>query len=180
MYRLATLLSGNARLAAGVISAVVDAQPDVSQLDGAHLDRLTVLRSREISPGMLLDAPGVSCEVAKALAGLHTQLREAWIFARVYRMDVREMARAMDCSTSATQRHLDLADEAMAGELGVPLAAEAPAQLLRYVMALEVPEFYRAARRRRRLLKWMLVTLGAVIVLVLIVALGQLLARTLY
>jgi hypothetical protein len=51
VYRLATLLTGNPKLATGVITAVVDAQPDLRRLDSAHMDRLTVLRSREITTG---------------------------------------------------------------------------------------------------------------------------------
>src|SRR4051794_40768972 len=54
VYRLATLLTGNPIAATQVIAQVVDAQPDLRQLDGAHMDRLTVLRSREINPSFLI------------------------------------------------------------------------------------------------------------------------------
>lgn len=165
MYRLAVLLTGNPKLAAGVITAVVDAQPDLRKLDNQHMDRLTVLRSREIRPGVLIDQPHVPREVAEALSQLPLQQREAWVFARVYRMELRDLARAMDCSVTATQRHLELADEATAGALGVPAAAKAPAQLLQYTMHLDVPAFYRAAQRTRRMLRWLIV--GIIIAILL-------------
>lgn len=166
VYRLATLLTGNPKLATGVITAVVDAQPDVSRLDGPHMDRLTVLRSREIRSGVLHVAPDVPRGVSEALADLPEQQREAWVFARVYRMDLREMARAMDCSTSATAMHLQLADQVMAERLGVAAAAEAPAQLLAFTLDLDVPAFYRSARRTRKTVKWIVILVGIIVILV--------------
>ena len=50
VYRLATLLTGDPVAATRVIESVVSAQPDLRRLDNAHLDRLTILRSREINP----------------------------------------------------------------------------------------------------------------------------------
>src|SRR4030095_11058661 len=113
VYRLATLLTGNPIAATKVIAQVVDAQPDLRNLDSAHMDRLTVLRSREVKPAMLVHelAPP---EMAEALANLTPQQREAWVFARVYHVPEREVARAMDCSVTATQRHLELAETALA------------------------------------------------------------------
>ena len=54
VYRLATLLTGNPVAATRVIESVVDAQPDLRRLDNTHMDRLTVLRSRELTPGRLV------------------------------------------------------------------------------------------------------------------------------
>src|SRR5688572_23257240 len=96
VYRLATLLTGNPVAAAGVIAQVMDAQPDLRQLDGPHMDRLTVLRSREIPSAMLVD-DAVPVALAQALAGLTPQQREAWILCQVYRTPIREAAKAMDC-----------------------------------------------------------------------------------
>ena len=164
VYRLATLLTGNPVAAARVITEVVDAQPDLRKLDPAHMDRLTVLRSREITAAALADE-AVPRAAADALAALTAQQREAWVFSRVYQVDLREMARAMDCSTTATQNHLDRAEEAMGRSEG---AAES---MLRYSMSLEVPEFFRARRRRRRTIRLVLrLVLLAVILIGLVIA----------
>ncbi len=147
VFRLAMLLLGDPNAAARVIEAVVDAQPDLGAIDSAHLDRLTVLRSRELRP-RAIDSEAVSQDVAEALAGLPVQVREAWVFTRVYRMPPRETAKAMDCSVTATQRHLAAGDTAMSQALG-PGADGAPDTLLRFSMSLEVPVFYRARKRQR-------------------------------
>lgn len=148
VYRLATLLTGNPNAATKVISQVLDAQPDLRNLDSAHLDRLTVLRSREINPAVLV-SDAVPSPVAATLAQLNAQQREAWVFADVYRMHEREMAKAMDCSVTATQRHLEQAKLAIEKSLREEAASAAQA-LLAYSMSLDVPRFYRAERKRRR------------------------------
>lgn len=162
IYRLATLLTGHPIAATRIIDGVVRAQPDLDRIDGAHLDRLTVLRSREISPALLID-DHVPRDVAGVLAKLPAQPREAWIFHRVYRLAPRDVARAMDCSVTATERHLALAEEAFAA---LPAAADA---LLEYSMRLDIPEFYREAqqrrRRRRRLLLWAAVAVGLIAII---------------
>lgn len=151
VYRLATLLTGNPNAATKVIAQVVGAQPDLRRLDSAHLDRLTVLRSREIKPGRIV-ADGVRSEIAAALAGLSPQQREAWVFAHVYRMDVRDASKAMDCSHIAAERHLAAADDGVLKAVGGSHGAGAA--LLKYTMTLDVPEFYRARARRRRQWRW--------------------------
>ncbi len=163
-YRLAALLTGSPVAAVGVMEAAIEAQPDLQRLDGAHLDRLTVLRSREVEASAMVD-DAVPRAVAEALASLPSQHREAWVFVNVYRLPQRQTARAMDCSVTATQRHLALAEEAMAKRLGDG-ARDAHASLLRYSMALEVPEFYRAGRRRRRRLRRLMVAVVAAAILV--------------
>ncbi len=151
VYRLATLLSGDPTAAAGVIESVVGAQPDLTRLDGAHMDRLTVLRSREVKPAMLV-SPVVDTQITGALCELSAQQREAWVFRHVYRLEPREAARAMDCSVTATDRHLHSAEAAMRKQLGAK-TTEAAELLLHYSMALDVPEFHRARQRRRRRIK---------------------------
>lgn len=160
VYRLATLLAGNPAAATNVIAEVVDAQPDLRDLDSAHMDRLTVLRSREIEPATLVHDL-IPPKVAEAVAGLTSQQREAWVFARVYRAPEREIARAMDCSVTATMRHLDLADAAMSAKLGAQMAATAAPTLLSYSMSMDVPKFYRVERIRRRHARIALMWLGA-------------------
>ncbi len=165
IYRLASLLTGNPHAAIGVIESAIDAQPDLRRPDSAHLDRLTVLRSREICPGRIDDA-ALSPAVAAALAALSAQQREAWVLRHVYRTPFRETARAMDCSNTATRRHLKRAEESMNATLADD-ATQAGEVLLRYSLSLDVPPFYhrrrerRARRRQLMLLAGTLLALGA-------------------
>lgn len=147
VYRLATLLTGNPLAATRVISQVVHAQPDLRQLDGPHMDRLTVLRSREIPTATIVDEH-IPIELAEALAGLTPQQREAWVLCEVYHTPIREAAKAMDCSVTASQRHLEHAQSAI-GQRLLAASREAAAPLLAYSMQLDVPRFYRAAHQRR-------------------------------
>jgi hypothetical protein len=150
VYRLATLLSGDPRAAVRVIEAVVDAQPDLRRLDAAHMDRLTVLRSREI-PATALAGPDLPPRLGALLAALAPQQREAWVLERIYRLEPREAARAMDCSVTAGERHLAAADAAFAAA-GIDAAAAAAA-LLQLSRTLAVPAFHGARQRRRRHLR---------------------------
>lgn len=168
VYRLAALLCGNPVAATRVIQAVVGAQPDLRALDDAHMDRLTVLRSREIAPAILADA-SIPRPIAAALADLTAQQREAWVFAHVYRLDLREMARAMDCSTRAAQRHLELADAAMGKATG-GVSRQAAEALARYTMSLEVPAFYRARSRRRRRVRLVIRIAGLILLIAVLTA----------
>jgi hypothetical protein len=160
VYRLAAILTGDPIKATTVISQVVGSKPNLAELDSAHMDRLTVLRSREIRPATLV-SDEVPLGVATALQALPAQQREAWVFARVYQTPPREMSRAMDCSSTAAERHLQLASAAMARVAG-GADADAARSFLRYSMSLDVPEFYRAAQRRRRRLRlaMLLVVIG--------------------
>ncbi len=63
-------------------------------------------------------------------------------------MPIRETARAMDCSVTATQRHLARARGIMAQRLG-GAAETAPPSVLTCSMALDVPALFREARCRR-------------------------------
>jgi hypothetical protein len=177
VYRLATLLTGNPIAAANVIGQVVDSQPDLRNLDSAHMDRLAVLRSREITPATLVHE-NIPPPISEALAILNPQQREAWIFARVYRVPDREMARAMDCSVTASQRHLELAEKAMAERLGATASA-APAALLAYSMSLDVPSFYRVEQSRRRNTRMALIIVAAAAAALLIAAVSIWWARPL-
>jgi hypothetical protein len=147
VYRLAVLLTGHRATALRVMEAAVGAQPDLRRPDSARLDRLTILRCRETEPGVIVD-PDVPPRLAQALGGLPVQLREAWVLHRFYQLPIRETSRAMDCSTTATTRHLEQADDALTAALGDKLA-EATEMLLSWSMSLDVPAFYRARQRRR-------------------------------
>ena len=157
VYRLATLLTGDPVKATRVIEAVVDAQPDVRRLDSAHLDRLTVLRSREIEPAEIAD-PALGPAAAGALARLPDQAREAWVLTHAYQLGLRETSRAMDCSTTATRRHLEHAEQSLAAALGnaVEIARK---RLGAYSMSLSIPDFFRARRRRRHQARRLLLAL---------------------
>jgi hypothetical protein len=168
VYRLATLLTGNRVAATRAIQSVIDVQPDLRKLDSAHMDRLTVLRSREIEAATLVDDQ-VPHRVAAALASLERQQREAWVFARIYRLAPREAAKAMDCSVTAASRHLERADDAIRAALG-DQAGEAAESLVRFSMSLDVPEFYRKRRALRRRLRWGIRLIVALLVFVIVVA----------
>lgn len=162
VYRLATLLVGDRTAATKVLAAVLGAQPDVRKIDGTHLDRLTVLRSREMAPAIIVD-DDLPPRLAATLGELPPQQREAWIFARVYQCTDRETARAMDCSVTAGARHLERAEAALAAALG-PEASDAAPRLLQFSMRLDVPPVYRrrlARRRRMRRLLRLLAILAA-------------------
>jgi hypothetical protein len=170
VYRLATLLTGDPVKAVRVIEAVVDAQPDVRRLDSAHLDRLTVLRSREIESAEIADA-AVPPAAAGALARLPGQAREAWVLTHTYQLGLRDTSRAMDCSTTATQRHLEHAEQSLAAALG-DAAAIAKKRFLAYSSSLSIPDFFRARRRRRQQTRRVLLAfaLAAIVALILWVA----------
>jgi hypothetical protein len=172
VYRLAVLLTGDRVAAARVIEEVVGAQPDLGSLDGAHLDRLTILRSREARGGVLRDR-AVPEAVGEALAGLTPQQREAWVLARVYRLGRRELARAMDCSVTASDRHLERADRDMGEAVGAR-AGDAAAILLRLSHDLDVPDFYRArvARAGRRRLVLIVVVITLIVAALAAIGLG--------
>ncbi len=159
-YRLATLLTGDPVAARGVVEAMVRAQPDLRVLDTARLDRLTVLRSREITP-CALQADALDADAAGALASLAAQSREAWLLARTYGLTQRETARAMDCSVTATARHVERADDVMSRTLGGPDepchgVAGAIEALRAYSKSLQLPQQYLARQRRRRRRKQLL------------------------
>lgn len=144
VYRLAVLLTGNPKAATRVISSVIGSKADIRKLDSAHLDRLIVLRSREIAPGIIRD-DRLSQSLAKALSELSAQQRESWVFNHVYRMMPRDIAKAMDCSVRAVRTHLTTADAHMHSIIGNTSEEEKTAAkaLLQYSMRMDVPEFYR-------------------------------------
>ena len=154
MYRLALLLLGDHRLALDVLADVTRDQPSPHELDASRLDRLVILRCREESCHTL-SIDGVPEMYATCLASLPSQSREAWILARIDQSDDRRMARSMDCSRSATERHLTIADAAFGQHSET--AAHAFAEATR---GLGLPDDVRLIRRlrraRRRRIRWAL------------------------
>jgi predicted DNA-binding protein (UPF0251 family) len=147
-WRLALLLTGSADAADRVMLCVLGAQPDLEALDPSRRDRLVVLRSREEAyrptnpprPGFAervraahLERRGVTPTdeaddrrpfegVANALLQLSRRLprqqHEALVLHRVEGLELRQTARAMDCSTTAAARHLDEAERVIAESMG--------------------------------------------------------------
>jgi hypothetical protein len=148
VYRLALLLTGSPSAACTVTERVVAARPDLRVLDSAHMDRLTILRCRETPPAAIVD-PDVPPRLAEAISSLRSQPREAWVLREVYALPLREISRAMDCSTTALRRHLEEAQAHVREALGAG-AVEAPAALARFSGRLELPRLLRRRLRRRR------------------------------
>lgn len=159
IYRLALLLTGSPERAIHVIRAVRKAQPDLTRLDRAHLERLTILRSRE-QPAGSFRVPQLNDRLVRFLAALDQQPREAWILTHAFELDRRSAAKAMDCSVNALQLHLDRAYEAMAGA-GLP--AEAPAALTAFIGEVRLPETYIEQRRRTARIRRIAIILGMVV-----------------
>lgn len=171
VFRLAVLLTGREDRAVRVLEQVLDDRRNGSR-DAVYLDRMTILRSREHLVAGDGDAiRGAPQRWAQALWSLPAQGREAWVLARVYKTPERAMARSMDCSTSATARHLDQADAAVEAVAGV--GTDAFVEMVRdHSMNIDVPEHYRLktrrrARRRRLIRRW---ATGLVVLLVLAAA----------
>lgn len=160
VYRLAVLLTGRQKSAVAVIEQVVGARPDLQSLDSEHMDRLTVLRSREQAGGAL-KLPGLDAAVASAIAELPSQQREAWIFISLYQLDDRTAAKAMDCSFRAARQHHDLAVEKLREHLGARLEWAAKS-VREAMMRLDVPEFYRARQRTRKKIRRTLLVLAII------------------
>ncbi|MFG0274504.1 MAG: hypothetical protein ACF8QF_05555 [Phycisphaerales bacterium] len=147
-WRLALLLTGDAAGADAVAVRVLEAQPDLDAIEPMRRDRLVVLRAREHATGQLaqpavgfadrlraghLRRRGVDAEAetapAQAFSGLANALmqfslrrprqqHEALMLHRVEGMELRDTARAMDCSTTAAARHLDEAERVIADTMG--------------------------------------------------------------
>ena len=160
VYRLAALLTGRQKSAVRVIEQVVGARPDLQSLDSEHLDRLTVLRSREQATGTF-QLTGMDSSLAAALAELPSQQREAWVFISVYQLDDRTAAKAMDCSFSAARQHHDMAEATLRRRLGERLG-EAAQHVRQAVVRVDVPEFFRAQQRRRQRTRRTLLALAIV------------------
>ncbi|MFG0284311.1 MAG: hypothetical protein ACF8R7_07800 [Phycisphaerales bacterium JB039] len=161
-WRLALLLTRDAEQAAEVAIQVRKAQPRLERLDPRRLDRLVVLRSREVAQRRrrraapaadAAPAPERVRPLLDALRRLGHQVQEAWIFARVDELGEIEMARAMDCSKSAAARFLAEADSALAAVDELPARIEALRNWLASLAPLEAIEARRAVHRRRRRMK---------------------------
>ncbi len=165
------MLTGNPIAATRVISQVVDAQPELSSLDSAHMDRLTVLRSREIRPASLVN-PAIPQRIADAVAALTSQQREAWVLGRVYRTPLRELSRAMDCSSTAAERHLLQAEVNLRNATGLD-SGQSAAHFLKASLAIDVPEFHRRSRLRKRFIRrtlvWSIIAIVAVLLAVVVI-----------
>ena len=149
VYRLALLLTGNAGAATAVTATVVGLRRDLHRIGGSRLDRLTVLRSREAKrtapESTVVDEP-----IRKVLGSMPRQQLESWVFHRVFQLPLREMSRAMDCSVTATERHLDLAEDALERDAGVGASSTATTQIRQWILGVDVPVVYRRRMQRKR------------------------------
>ncbi|MFG0258070.1 MAG: sigma factor-like helix-turn-helix DNA-binding protein [Phycisphaerales bacterium JB043] len=146
--RLALLLTGDEARADAVLGVVLASQADLDAIEIARVRRLVILRSREESltreptsrpwfervRARHLQArgehreersdtrpevfDGIALVALRACERLDRQQMEAWLLHRVEDLDLRQAARAMDCSTSALQRHLERAEESLTRTLG--------------------------------------------------------------
>lgn len=173
IHRLAVLLLGDHARAGAVVDGVLAART----LDPALVDRLTVLRTREVLDHERRgahDLPGIPDAVARAIADLDYQAREAWVLGTVFALPLREVARAMDCSRTAARAHLDRA-EAVFGFAGPEAAAAVRGALVQ----VAVPERHtrrRAGRRRRRRIwriAWITVLAAAAVIATVAIAQGM-------
>lgn len=138
VWSLASLLSASEADARLVASGVLTTRRDLDVLEPARLDRLVILEVRKRlqalggRPGegvssRLLSPPEGLDEGAEAVYrivfSMPEQQREAWLIKRIDGLEMRRVARAMDCSKAAAERFLEAADEAIAGAYGGDPAA---------------------------------------------------------
>lgn len=125
VWRLAWLLLGaDADRAAAAAARVLAARTDLARLDPARLDRLCVLAARHVAarrPAATKPTEADPAHIAllRQAVALPRQCLEAWVLTRLEQLDPIRVARSMDCSRTAAQRHLERADEL----LREPLAA---------------------------------------------------------
>jgi hypothetical protein len=131
IWRLSFLLTGNELAAADLVDRVQRAH-DVQTLDPVHLDRLVIQQAREMlgtamgprrtqrrTPPQSPLAQNAAPEAMRLFAvvqSLPEQPREAWVLARIDDLELLHISRAMDCSNTATQNHLNAGDEQVRAE----------------------------------------------------------------
>lgn len=133
VWRLAHLLASPDQAIPLVRRVVWRRGGDLDQLDPAHLDRLVILTARDLPPdGRVAWAstlargegqrtrhgheympvpPAPAADLLRHLHAMPRQPMEAWVLSRLDGLDLMAASRAMDCSKTATARHLDAADE---------------------------------------------------------------------
>lgn len=175
VWRLAFLLAGGAHRRAHMIaSMVLETQKEPERLDASGLDRVIVQAARRVNAAKREGESGRNVfpesarRCAEAASRMPEQQMEAWLLSRIDGLGLLAVAKAMDCSKTATQRFIDKADEAMGASLGAE-AERLVGALRRAADSLDpspLVRAYREAKRRRRRLRLSLV--------VLVVALGVL------
>ena len=142
-WRLALLLTGRRAAADAVTLAALASQPDLLALPEVRRDRLVLLRAREWAQGAPMGGRGTlermraghqrergvpfepeavfqgvaNAGIQLALA-LGRQSLEAWALHRIEGLELREVARSMDCSTQAAARYLDDAETRLSSSMG--------------------------------------------------------------
>lgn len=178
IVRLALLLLANEIEAVQLIGPVLGlerAGSDLGALDLANVDRLVVLRAREVrareehEPQQIY--PGKAGRLLRALHDLPGQAMEAWIFAHVEGQDLRRVSRAMDCSTTAIARHLEYAEATLEKRLGGTVeeaAAELRAAHDAFDPAPAIETVRAGAARRRKRRRVTILIIAAVLTLALL------------
>ncbi len=104
-WRLAFLLTQDADTSVRLVMDLVKTHPGLASMPPAMRDRMLIQHLRELGG---LSAGGAG---APTLASMPAQAREAFVLARVDRVDDLWMAQAMDCSKTAARVHLQAAEE---------------------------------------------------------------------
>jgi hypothetical protein len=148
---------------------IVEDRSDLPRLDPARLDRLVILRARELAerppkrwrspepapdPSDPLRAPDplglpIVVETMRTANSLPRQSMEAWLLRHVDQLGDIAISRAMDCSRTALTRHLERAEQAMREQLG-DRYEEAIETLREAIDRLDPAPAVRAAQQRRR------------------------------
>lgn len=171
-YRLAVLLTGDPRTARKVLREILAAQSDLRLLDSSRLDRLTVLRCREVR-SRPIEFANIPRSARRALARLPAQQREAYVLRHVYQADPRAASRAMDCSLAAANRHLELAERTLLDSLGGEWRAAAQS-LLQYSLQIDAPKL---PRRRFQIKRHGRLLVSIVLILLVFAAIAVIVLR---
>jgi hypothetical protein len=183
VWRLALLLTGDADGASRTLNGVARSARDLSKIDGVHLDRLTVLHSREVSSvrrrGAGEEAPvpeGAPARTLEVLMQMKPQAREAWVLTRIDGLDEIHVARAMDASKTASGNFFGAADALIGEKLGEE--AEEGIEGLRVWAESFDPDPW-LILHRERVKRWRRIKLvGALVLVGLVVLVGVIVAAT--
>jgi hypothetical protein len=186
IVRLALFLTADEHASVRMIREVLGGRSSRTwgRLDPRHVDRLVVLRSREVRERRAGEAADHRPDVflpsgAQALvARLHRlpgQAMEAWYFHHVEGFGLRDVSRVMDCSTTAISRHLNHAERTLREEGPIDLASWAE-EIRAALTAYEPREVItwvhdqRTKRRFRRFVRWVVVCslVGLLVVVVVL------------
>lgn len=176
VWRLAFLLSADPAAADRLAEAILRTERDLRRVPPERLDRLIILRARELGAARSREAPlsggppimsDFAARAHRAVLNLAPQPREAWVLARIDSLGEIATARAMDCSRTAAARFLSQADDHLRSELGAGFE-QAVGELRAAADALDpAPRVFavRQALSRRRAMKLAIIGIALAILL---------------